>query len=694
MFRRPIWPRALVAFCLTLLGANLAAQSGRTCGTMSFLQQLLAQNPQASATMSAIEASTQAFIAQGAPVGDVVRRIPVVVHVVWNTPAENISTAQVQSQIQVLNEDFRRTNPDASNTPSIWQPIAVDTEIEFCLATVDPLGNPTTGITRTQTSVTAFSQSLDNVKFTAQGGINAWPSSQYLNIWVCDLSNTLLGYAQFPGSGPANTDGVVVLTTAFGRNGSATAPFNLGRTCTHEVGHWLNLRHIWGDNEPLCGDDLVPDTPQANGPNYGCALSASSCGGANMVQNYMDYSDDACFNLFTAGQKNRMQALFAGGGARESLLTSPAACPTAPPQPAIYQTNQIKSALTINGAVGTGTVLANTIVPTSTTVTGTFTSSVVGAPWDTLLSTGAAVPRNGGAYVTPGGQIINMSAAVPFLFVLSGTTTPAYFPFPGSFTVTVTPPGPTTITLQSVVVTPTGSDGFALSQPCQLSAVSGSAPCMLILPNGPTGDDSSTTVALNVPGCSLSVPFYGTLLTQFFVSSNGRVVFGSADTAFAPSILSARSNNPFVGFWTDLNPSAGGSIALSMPARNRIRCAWNSVRYFGETVGVSFAVEFDTTSGFVVLDSLQGIPANPETQPAGGGQNQFLGISPGAGGTSPGPVTFAPGTGGISAASTDMLFDFYDQATTTGGLVPSLVGNLSRITFIPVTNGNYSFVAQ
>ncbi len=228
-----------------------------------------------------------------------------------------MSDAQILSQIQVLNEDFRRTNSDAN---SIWSQ-AADSEIEFCMASSDPNGNPTNGITRTSTSTSAFGTN-DQMKFNSSGGKDAWPASSYLNIWVCDISGGILGYAQFPG-GSASTDGVVIDYQYFGTIGTASAPFDLGRTATHEVGHWLNLRHIWGDG--ACGvDDFVSDTPTSDAPNYGCAIGHVSCSSTDMVQNYMDYSDDACMNLMTVGQKNRMRALFESGGYRASLLASQA----------------------------------------------------------------------------------------------------------------------------------------------------------------------------------------------------------------------------------------------------------------------------------------------------------------------------------------------------------------------------------
>lgn len=295
----------------------------RSCGTMPYLEFQKQQDPKQENRMEQIEHFTQRMLKKKGRAVTGTVTIPVVVHIVYNTSAENISDAQIMSQMTILNEDFRRTNSDADN---VWSQ-AADSEIEFCLATRDPNGNATTGITRTYTTRSSFS-SNDAVKFDSNGGKDAWPASDYLNVWVCDL-NGLLGYAQFPG-GSASTDGVVCDYAAFGNTGSAAAPFDLGRTATHEVGHWLNLRHIWGDGG--CSvDDFVSDTPVSDASNGGCAIGHVSCGTTDMVQNYMDYSDDACMNLFTQGQKDRMRVLFESGGARSSLLNSIACQPPAPP---------------------------------------------------------------------------------------------------------------------------------------------------------------------------------------------------------------------------------------------------------------------------------------------------------------------------------------------------------------------------
>ncbi|MBI4700687.1 MAG: zinc metalloprotease [Deltaproteobacteria bacterium] len=241
-------------------------------------------------------------------------RIPVVVHVVYEKPEQNITLAQIRSQIRVLNRDFRAKNKDRLGTPQPWQGLVADAAVEFFLARQDPDGKPTKGVTRTKTARASFGTG-DTVKAAATGGADPWPTDCYLNIWVCKLGGGLLGYAQFPG-GPAQTDGVVILHRAFGTKGTAAAPFNLGRTTTHEVGHWLNLRHIWGDTEDCSGTDYVEDTPNAALPNYGVpAFPSVSCNNGpngDMFMNYMDYVDDRAMYMFTSQQVARMRAALDG----------------------------------------------------------------------------------------------------------------------------------------------------------------------------------------------------------------------------------------------------------------------------------------------------------------------------------------------------------------------------------------------
>lgn len=232
---------------------------------------------------------------------------------VYNTARQNISDAQLYSQLAVLNADFRRLNADAANTPDYFLPYAADTEIEFCLAVVDPEGNSISGITRTKTSRASFGLN-DNVKHTAQGGADAWDRDQYLNIWICEISDDILGYASTPGS-PADVDGVVLHFAAIGASPANTArwAYHGGRTGTHEVGHWLGLKHIWGNGSSCTDSDGINDTPNQLEENNGCpGETHASCDNGlygDMFQNYMDYTDDACMNLFTKGQAAYMRGV-------------------------------------------------------------------------------------------------------------------------------------------------------------------------------------------------------------------------------------------------------------------------------------------------------------------------------------------------------------------------------------------------
>ena len=287
----------------------------RTCATMPLHRHLAATD----AAYPPIRREIEAFsmLARRAP-RTTVARITTVVHVLYRTAAENVSDEQVRSQIDVLNADFRARNADMEKVPAPFAARAGDALVEFALATEDPDGRGTTGITRTRTRAKAFDgeiAALDRA-IKVESGAAAWPADRYLNIWVCALGGGLLGYAQFPG-GPADRDGVVVLNAAFGTTGIAEAPFDLGRTATHEVGHWLNLLHIWGDDDLGCrGSDSVADTPNQAGSNVGCpdypTISCRNGPSGDMFMNFMDYTDDACMHLFTKGQVLRMHAALSG----------------------------------------------------------------------------------------------------------------------------------------------------------------------------------------------------------------------------------------------------------------------------------------------------------------------------------------------------------------------------------------------
>ena len=320
---------------------NLAYSQQRTCASHDVHNALLASDPDYVAKRAAIEAQIDRYIQH--PVKQRgIKTIPVVVHVIYRTANENISDAQILSQIDILNKDFRKLNTDWTNTPAPFINSVADCGVQFCLAQVDPNGNPTTGIVRVPTTVTTFTAN-DAVKYTAQGGDDAWDRNKYLNIWVCNMMG-YLGYASFPGS-PAAVDGVVVQHSAFGTGGNTMWPYNLGRTATHEIGHWMNLFHIWGDDGTGClGSDRVDDTPNQAGYNSACPtypkVSCNNGPNGDMFMNFMDYTNDACMYMFTAGQKLRIDATFAFGGPRWAILSSNACNSNACGMPdSLYATN-------------------------------------------------------------------------------------------------------------------------------------------------------------------------------------------------------------------------------------------------------------------------------------------------------------------------------------------------------------------
>lgn len=288
----------------------------RSCAQMVVHELLVETRPEYRERRLEAEDETKQSIEVGeaTKVASKLITIPVVVHVVHRDSSDRIGNEQVKSQIAVLNRDFRATNPDITKVPKVWRSLVADSKIQFALAKKDPKGRKTTGVTHTKTSVSSFRPD-DGVKSKKTGGVDPWPTDRYLNVWVCSLGQGLLGYAQFPG-GPSKTDGVVILNTAFGTKGKVRAPFNKGRTATHEIGHFLGLRHIWGDRNDCSGNDFVSDTPPARQANMGKPkfpqITCSNGPSGDMFMNYMDYVDDAAMFMFTAGQVARMNATLAG----------------------------------------------------------------------------------------------------------------------------------------------------------------------------------------------------------------------------------------------------------------------------------------------------------------------------------------------------------------------------------------------
>lgn len=338
--------------------------------------------------------------------------IPVVVHVIYSGQsvgvAPNITDAQVQSQITVLNQDFRKmTGTPGYNINSV----GADVEIEFALAKVDPNDNPTNGIDRVSFCQKSWSENELN---TIVQPSTIWDPTQYMNMWTVEFEDDLdLGFAQFPeasglsglsSGGEANTDGVVSLYSVFGSNTYDDGSFLLisnydkGRTMTHEVGHWLGLRHIWGDgtgngkqakNPDCTATDYCDDTPQVGYEHYDCDITYDTCpsSGNDMPENYMDYTTDACMNIFTLNQKDRMTTIINNAARRSSLKTSTknAAIP--------LFANDAEIKLETNCAVPTCGVLSNQTIQ-KILIYNRGTSNLTSATINYSINGGSAISYN------------------------------------------------------------------------------------------------------------------------------------------------------------------------------------------------------------------------------------------------------------------------------------------------------------
>ncbi len=343
------WVTKLFSFSLFLLfSLSIKGFSQERCATVLQDNALKKKNPTRETTQEFENWLKQKQLEQKLnPSGnnkteDFAYSIPVVVHVLYNTDAQNISDAQIQSQIDVLNKDFQRLNTDASSTHSEFVPVASSLSINFILAKQDPDGLPSTGITRRKIAQSGFTSS--NADGAILKSYDYWPAENYVNIWVINFTDTYLGYAQFPVSSTLSgiptdlpsdrlTDGLVIKYNVFGTADAGSynliSAYNKGRTVTHEMGHFLGgLRHIWGDTSDCSGTDYVDDTPNQQFATNSCPTTKlTSCGVNNMYQNYMDYTYDACMNLYTAGQISRMKTVLANSPRRLSLLTSPGLIP-------------------------------------------------------------------------------------------------------------------------------------------------------------------------------------------------------------------------------------------------------------------------------------------------------------------------------------------------------------------------------
>jgi hypothetical protein len=300
---------------ITALVSKVNAQ--QVCGSSDYQQKAWLMDPSVKIMMDRVEGIIQQQLDGGSQTQQRGEKlflitIPVVVHVVYHDASQNISDENINYQIRLLNQCFRRLNADTAKTPERFRSVAADCDIEFKLAISDPARRATTGIIRKYSPVGKW-EADDQVKFTNKGGDDAWDPNNYLNIWVCNL-NRMIGYASFPG-GEAAKDGIVMNYNSF----------RASKTLVHEAGHWMGLKHLWGDAD--CGDDGVDDTPKQSTFTSGCpsGIRLSPCGNApngDMYMNYMDFTNDECTNLFTDGQKSRMRSVFAKGASRQGILNS------------------------------------------------------------------------------------------------------------------------------------------------------------------------------------------------------------------------------------------------------------------------------------------------------------------------------------------------------------------------------------
>jgi len=396
--------------CVFLSGSfNYVNAQYQRCAAHEHHLQIMEENPSFRENRKINEAKLQAFLANPDNRRSAIVTIPVVFQVFHNGDAigsnENLSVAQLQAGLDQLNDDYSRNNSDAANTPAAFQGLAADTQIEFCLATEDPNGNSTSGVNRYNiNSIANINQNAcwdpDYVdsRFVVP---YIWDRDSYLNIFSlvrlddrdnnnqC-LTGELLGFAQFPG-GPANTDAAVHSYFTIGSIANpnpAGGIYGLGRTVTHEVGHWLNLDHVWGNGGcSAANDDGVSDTPRQSDANYDCPtfpkVECNSGSNGVMFMNYMDYVDDNCMNMFTQGQGDRMIAAI--NTYRPSLLNSQ--CGSSANCPPVVTTT--------TGSIPSGTTQAGVTVVSA----GTVSSSA-----DVVFSAKTSICLEDGFEVIGGGE--------------------------------------------------------------------------------------------------------------------------------------------------------------------------------------------------------------------------------------------------------------------------------------------------
>lgn len=381
----------LLAVLLAAALTPIAQVNQTRCGTFDLMKQKEEKTPGYLNRVNACFNQAKLLAEQiraNRSTADTVYRIQVVFHVVYTTPQENIPDSVILNQLQVLNQDFRRQNADTTQTRNEFKPVAADAGIEFYLATTDPNGNPTNGITRTAgtpaLATFGFNPSSDDIKQTATGGADAWPTDRYMNIWTGNIFlGVVLGYA-FPPDNAPNWDttqftdsahqGVVLHYAAVGSNFSAPIDATVagGRSAVHEIGHYLGLRHIWGDGDCTMDDGLADTPDAADASQQTCDTTVNTCPEsqtefADMIENYMDYSDDRCLNMFTQDQIGIMRAI---------LQTSRAGIATVDIQTNLQSAQDNIQTIQLFPNPGTGVFNLNVQVKNGTTYTFEILNSI------------------------------------------------------------------------------------------------------------------------------------------------------------------------------------------------------------------------------------------------------------------------------------------------------------------------------
>lgn len=626
----------IIALCVFAI-SFAQTPTHRECGTLSHHEYLKQSRPNYENELTAYNQMIDQYLANQALLSPAQRNsaaivtIPVVVHVVYNTAAENISDAQAASQVQVLNDDFAKLNTDANKvTQPTFSTVASGANIRFCLAQRDPNGNPTTGIVHKSTTATSFGTN-DAVKSNAQGGDNPWDVTKYVNVWICDLSGSLLGYGEFPTTSLSNTWGLVIDYAYAGKGGSATPPFNLGRTGTHEFGHCFNLYHIWGDDNGSCsGSDQCSDTPNQASEHYGAfaqgsiqtdACSPSSPG--TMWMNYMDYTDDGSMYMFTQQQVARMEAVV--NTAPWNVLQNSNACspPTALDANLSSIIKPLNGSATCNNAITPQVTVVNSGSVTLTSVRILYKMDATATQtlnWSGSLASGASTVVTLNAYtgLTTAAHTFSVWTTLPnngtdqnttndsksstFTVTSGGATTG--LPFTEGFESGATPPAGWTIVKANTIDAAVSWSVIANST----GITAGSTRAARMDNYSSNSDIHGQIDALKSPAISFTAATTPSVSLSFDVSHRRYATSGYDDT------LNVYISTDCGGSWTKLYSKGGSQLATAVGTQTTAFTPTVGTQWRRETISLasystvaSATFKFESVSGYgnnVYLDNI------------------------------------------------------------------------------------------